>query len=103
MIDHVAGKPHIGTFVHYFNPKILQKIGFTDGYGGRREGPYAALVVNDVGQGLTLRVYLPGVSSMEFDAVPHADEVGQNVADREKGYWDWRQAVDAARAAKELT
>ncbi len=107
MIEHPPGKPRVGKFVDYFNPKLMQRIGFTEGYGKRFEGPYAALVVNNLGAGLTLRVYLPGVSSMEFEAVVHKDEaVGGHdrfgAPQAEKGYWDWQSPIEAARAGKEL-
>lgn len=105
--EHPAGKPRVGKFVDYFNPKLMQRIGFTEGYGRRFEGPYAALVVNNLGHGLVLRVYLPGVNSIEMDDVAHKDEVVAG-HDRfgspqsEKGYWDWQSPIEAARAAKEL-
>ena len=72
--DHVPGKPRIGTFVDYFNPRILQKIGFTEGYGKRYDGPYAALVTNNIGNGVVLHVFLPGVTPIEIADVPHHDK-----------------------------
>lgn len=108
---HVPGKPRIGTFVDYFNPRLIQRIGFIGGYGGRADGPYAALVTNNVGDGCTLMVFLPqGPSSMEVVAVPHKDAAPAFVAQdgtnhpqsTDKGYWDWQSPTQAARAAKEM-
>jgi hypothetical protein len=108
--DHVPGKPRIGTFVDYFNPRLMQRIGFTEGYAGRQEGPYAALVTNNIGDGCTLAVHLPGVQPMELAAVPHKDKAPAFVstdgtnhpASNGNGYWDWQTPLHAARAAKEL-
>lgn len=109
-VEHVPGKPRIGTFVDYYNPRLMQRIGFTEGYGGRYDGPYAALVVNNLGNGLVLCVYLPGVAQMEIADVPHREKApafidtdGTNhPASNGNGYWDWQAPVQAARAAKEL-
>ena len=108
--DHVPGKPHIGSFVNYFNPRLMQRIGFTEGYGKRYDGPYAALVINNLGNGCVLLVYLPGVTPMEIVDVPYKDNAPTFVstdgtnhpAQGSNGYWDWRIAADTARAAKEL-
>ena len=102
MTEHPAGKPRIGTFVDYFNPEIMQRIGFTTGYGNRFDGPYTALVTNNLGAGLTLRIYLPGVNSIEFTEVPHAEKVETDRRTGKKAYWEWQSPIQAARAAKEL-
>lgn len=110
MTDHVRGKPRVGTFVDYFNPLLMQRIGFTEGYGKRGAGPYAAVVSNNIGSGLTLLVHFPGVTPMEFEAVPHKDKAPALVntdgtnhpAQNGNGYWDWQTPIQAARAAKEL-
>ncbi len=107
---HVPGKPRIGTFVDYFNPRLMQRIGFTEGYGKRFDGPYAALVTNNLGNGCVLLVHLPGVTPMEIVDVPHKDKAPAFVstdgtnhpASAGNGYWDWQTGVQAARAAKEL-
>ncbi len=98
--DHVPGKPRIGTYVDYYNPRLMQRIGFTEGYGKRYDGPYAALVTN----------HLPEVAPMEIRDVPHKDKApayatldGTNHPGQSgNGYWDWQTNVQAARAAKEL-
>lgn len=108
--DHVPGKPRIGSFVDYFNPRLMQRIGFTEGYGKRFDGPYAALVTNNLGNGCVLLVHMPGVTPMEIEDVPHKDKApifttpdGTNhTAANGNGYWDWQTGVQAARAAKEL-
>jgi len=108
--EHVAGKPRIGTFVDYFNPRLMQRIGFTEGYGKRYDGPYAALVVNNLGAGCVLMVFLPEVSPMEIKDVPHKDKAPAFVstdgtnhpASNGNGYWDWQSPLQGARAAKEL-
>jgi hypothetical protein len=108
--NHVPGKPRVGTFVDYYNPKLMQRIGFTEGYGKRYEGPYAALVTNDIGHGLTLTVFMPGVSPIELADVPHqAHQPAVRTLDGTNhpfqagnGYWDWQSPLQAARAAKEV-
>lgn len=107
---HVPGKPRIGTFVDYYNPRLMQRIGFTEGYGKRYDGPYAAVVTNNIGDGLVLMVYLPNVAPMELAAVPHKDNAPAYVstdgtnhpASNGNGYWDWQTPIQAARAAKEV-
>ena len=109
--DHVPGKPRVGTFVNYFNPLLMQRIGFVEGYGGRFDGPYAALVTNNLGDGCVLLIHLPGVTPMEIAAVPHKDKAPAFVgvdgtnhpASNGNGYWDWQMPIHAARAAKELS
>jgi hypothetical protein len=108
--DHVPGKPRIGSFVDYFNPRLMQRIGFTEGYGKRYDGPYAALVVNNLGNGCVLQVFLPGVAPMELADVPHKDKAPTFVstdgtnhpASAGNGYWDWQTLAQSGRAAKEL-
>jgi hypothetical protein len=110
MTPHVRGKPRVGTFVDYYNPRLMQRIGFTEGYGKRYDGPYAALVTNNLGDGCELTVFLPDVAPMPLKAVPHKDKAPAFVsqdgtnhpASNGNGYWDWQTAVQAARAAKEL-
>lgn len=108
--EHVPGKPRVGAFVNYYNPRLMQRIGFTEGYGKRYDGPYAALVTNNLGDGLVLHVFLPGVTPMELASVPHKDKAPAFVstdgtnhpASNGNGYWDWQSQTQAARAAKEL-
>lgn len=108
--EHVPGKPRVGTFVHYYNPRLMQRIGFTEGYGKRYDGPYAALVTNNIGDGLVLHVFLPGVTPMELASVPHKDKapafVSQDGTNHPgasgNGYWEWQSQTQAARAGKEL-
>jgi hypothetical protein len=108
--EHVPGKPRVGTFVDYFSPLFMQKIGFTEGYGKRYDGPYAALVTNNLGAGCVLTVFLPGASPMELEAVPHKEKAPAFVsqdgtnhpAQNGNGYWEWQSPIHAARAAKEL-
>lgn len=108
--DHVPGKPRVGTFVDYFNPQLMQRVGFTEGFGKRYDGPYAAIVANNLGDGLVLKVFPPGIDAMEFADVPHKDRAPAFVAldgtnhpaSNGNGYWDWQSPIHAARAAKEL-
>lgn len=96
MTEHVPGKPHVGQTVYYFSPKLTTISFSPTGYGGRREGPYAAIVTNNLGHGLSLVVLFPGMAPLNFDAIPHKDD-----ATGDKAYWDWRSPLEAARAAKE--
>ncbi len=110
MTDHVRGKPRIGTYVDYYNPRVTQRIGYVEGYGGRADGPYAALVTNNLGDGCTLTVFMPGAAPAELTSVPHKDKApafiahdGTNhPAQNGNGYWDWQSPLHAARAAKEV-
>lgn len=110
MTDHVRGKPRIGTFVDYYNPLLMQKIGFTEGYGKRGAGPYAAVVSNNLGNGCTLLIHFPGVTPVELESVPHKDKAPAIVnhdgtnhpAQNGNGYWDWQNQAQAMRAAKEM-
>lgn len=83
-------KPTVGRIVHYFNPAILGRVGLNLGYDGRGEGPYAALVVNDIGAGLSLLVFFPGLTPIPVSGVPHLDDI-ELVKD--KGHWDWPKQV----------
>lgn len=104
MTDHVPGKPRVGTFVDYYNSRLVQRIGFVEGYGKRFDGPYAALVTNNLGNGCVLHVFLPGVSPMEIVDVPYKDDApvlvsqdGTNhPAQNGNGYWDWQDAPEEA-------
>ena len=108
--EHVPGKPRVGSFVDYYNPRLMQRIGFTEGYAKRYDGPYAACVTNNLGDGCTLLVFLPGVAPTELTAVPHKDKAPAFVAHdgtnhpaaNGNGYWDWQNQAQAMRAAKEL-
>ena len=110
MTAHVPGKPRIGTFVDYYNPRLMQRIGMTEGAGKRFDGPYAALVTNNLGDGCVLLVFMPGWAPSEQVDVPHKDKApvyasadGTNQpASSDKGYWDWQSQTQAVRAAKEL-
>jgi hypothetical protein len=90
-------KPKVGEFVHYFCPQQLGKVGLSNGYGGRGEGPYAALVTNEIGSGLTLSVFFPGISPLEVVGVEHetAAEVGSA---KDKGYWRYPAEAPAPKA-----
>lgn len=111
MTDHIPGKPRVGTFVDYFNPRLMQRIGWTEGYGKRFDGPYAALVTNNLGDGLVLMVFMPDAAPAQVVSVPHKDKAPAFVstdgtnhpAANGNGYWDWQNPTQAARAAKELS
>ena len=96
--EHVPGKPRIGTFVHFFNPKLLTGVGMGRGHDGRGEGPYAALVTNNIGDGLVLEIHFPGVV-FQARGIPYKDSPNANSAN---GFWEWATPIEAARAAKEV-
>lgn len=91
----MTAKPEVGEVVHYFDPKIVQRIGWTEGFGKRGKGPYAAIVSNDLGNGLSLLVLFPGVGGHQTENVagPESDH-------GDKPYWDFRNASQKARAQK---
>jgi hypothetical protein len=92
MTSHVK----IGQSLHYFNPAIQQKIGWTDGYGGRGAGPYHCVCINNLGSGLTLLVYFPGMTPMQLDAIPFEDDPQL----KDKGYWVWADPLAKGRFLK---
>lgn len=92
MTSHVK----IGQSLHYFNQGILQRIGWTDGYGGRGAGPYHAVCINNLGSGLTLLVYLPGVTPIEQVQVPFEDDPQV----KDKGYWTWADPLAKGKFLK---
>lgn len=98
MVDHVPGKPHVGSIVYFYNSMLLTGVGMGTGHEGRGEGPYPALVSNDIGDGLSLAVFFPGIV-FHARQVPHKDSPNSQSSN---GYWDWRTPVEAARAAKEV-
>lgn len=92
MTQHVR----IGQPLHYYNPGIVQRIGWTDGYGGRGNGPYHAICINNLGNGLTLLVFLPGVTPIEQVQVPFEDDPSV----KDKGYWAFPDPLAKARFVK---
>jgi hypothetical protein len=98
MVAHVAGKPHIGSIVHFYNPKLLTGVGMGQGHEGRGEGPYAALVTNNIHAGLTIAIFFPDII-FHARGIPHKDDPNTS---QSNGYWDWKSPADGARAAKEL-
>lgn len=93
-------QPRVGTIVDYFDPTITVKVGLIEGYGGRGIGPYAAMVVNDQGAGLALRVYFPGVNPLDKIMVQHKTKVVAHdpnappTSGNQNGYWDWQTPPD---------
>lgn len=92
MTQHVR----IGQPLHYYNPGIIQRIGWIDGYGGRGAGPYHAVCTNNLGNGLTLLVFLPGVTPIEQVQVPFEDDPTV----KDKGYWAFPDHLAKARFIK---
>lgn len=90
--------PGLGEQVHYFDPKVTTRIGWTNGYANRNEGPYLAFVTNDnCGAGFVdLTVFLPGVPPFIVNRVPGPDAVRT----AEQVYWDWKNPAQKARASK---
>lgn len=93
-----AIKPQLGEQVHYYDPNLVKKVGYVGGHSGRKTGPYLAFVTNDLGAGLGLLLCMPGYPPFPAEKVRSKDEV----ADQSKGeaYWDWRDPMQKARAAK---
>lgn len=89
-------KPALGEQVHYFDPSLATKAGFMTGYGGRKTGPYVAIVTNDLGSGLTLALLLPEYQPFSsFKGLPHKDDAQTN-----QPYWDWKDPLQKGRAQK---
>lgn len=94
-------KPTLGEQVDYFDPTLATKTGYMDGYGRRRQGPYLALVTNNIGSGLTLCLMLPEYPPFSTaKGLPHRDEVQTRDGDPIHPYWDWKDNLQKARAQK---
>lgn len=97
MSEVKTAKPLVGEIVHFYDPPLLKRMGFHEGYGRRGIGPYAALVVNDLGTGLELQVFFPQLQpTFTQSKIPEKSE------GTEKPYWDWTSAIQKARAQKRL-
>lgn len=95
-------RPTIGETVHFYDPGLTRKVGFAEGYGGRKEGPYAAIVANDDLSGLDLFVIYPGRQPpFVHEKVQEKPETPSTEANP-KPYWDYTSAAQKARAAKAL-
>jgi hypothetical protein len=95
-------KPAIGEFVHFYDPHLVMRVGFAEGYGGRGVGPYAAIVVNDQDSGLDLHVLYPA-KQPAFVQDKVRERPADDVLAKEavpKPYWDWTNASQKARAVK---
>lgn len=90
--------PGIGEFVHYFDPKVLSRIGWTQGYANRNEGPYIALVTNDNcgGGRVDLTVFLPGVPPFIVNKVAGPDTAKTET----EVYWAFKNGAQKARASR---
>lgn len=95
-------KPSVGEVVYFYDPDLINKIGFAEGYGGRGIGPYAALVVNDHDGGVDLYVLYPAKQpAFVQDKVrfkPDDAEIAKEAHPRP--FWEWTNASQKARAAK---
>jgi hypothetical protein len=80
----MTSAPQVGEIVHYHCPAMLSRVGLTVGYAGRGEGPYAALVTHNIGNGLTLTVFFPGITPLEVASVPHETHKDDF---KDKGFW----------------
>ena len=95
-------KPRVGETVDFYDPKLVDRIGFAEGYSGRGAGPYAAVVVNDNGPGLDLFVIYPA-KQPPFVQEKVIEKPEKEPAHAElKPYWDWNSAAQKARAAKRV-
>jgi hypothetical protein len=91
----MAQKATVGRIVHFYDPRITKRIGWNQGYGGRGEGPYAALVTNDIGDtGLTLWVFPPDVAAQAVKGILHKDEAAPG-----NPYWVWPTVTPAEKPA----
>ena len=90
-------KPRVGETVDFYDPKLVDRIGFAGGYSGRGIGPYVAIVTNDLGDGLTLFLLLPMTPGHCVEKIKHKDD-----AVNDQPYWDWIDPLQKARAVKRL-
>jgi hypothetical protein len=89
--------PSIGRIVHFYDPKLTTRIGWGQGYGGRGTGPYAAMVVNDLGAGPELAVFTPGhVGGVRHINVKHKDHVDRK---EDEVYWEFPAVASKKPAA----
>jgi hypothetical protein len=92
--------PQVGETVYFYDPELIKKIGFGGGYGNRKDGPYAAIVANDLGPGLDLFIIYP-----ERQPAFVREKVPERPADADKeppttAYWTWLNNAQKARAVQ---
>lgn len=102
--------PRLGEQVHFFDPKIVGKVGWTTGFRGRGNGPYLAIVTNETSPGkqgrLDLAILMPQAGGgVQFVVdVPYnpEGEDGTTATDvpRDSSYWDFADDLAKARAVK---
>lgn len=96
--------PLVGEIVHFYDPHLVSRIGFAEGYGGRGKGPYAAIVVNDKPEGLDLFVYYPakqpGFVQEKVRVEPTDEDLAKEAVP--KPYWSWLNPAQKARAVQRL-
>lgn len=94
-------KPRVGDPIDFYDPELVKKIGFHNGYGMRGAGPYAGIVVNDnrpVDE-LDIYVFYPDLQpAFVREKVKCKPEEGEPV----KAYWDFRDPAQKMRAVKAL-
>ena len=90
-------KPSLGEQIHYYDPSLLKKVGFGRGYDGRKDGPYLAIVTNDIGAGLALLLCLPMTPPFSVRVLYNKDDTKRRPDDP---YWEWTSALQKARAQK---
>lgn len=100
MPDAKPLKPRVGETVDFYDPKLTDRIGFPRGYEGRGQGPYAAIVVNDLGPGLDLFVMYPAKQPPFVQEKVIKKPETEPAAAELKPYWEWTSATQKARAAK---
>lgn len=94
--------PLITEMVHFYDPHLVSRIGFAEGYGGMGKGPYAAVVVNNQSEGLDLFVFYPAKQPAFVQEKVRFRPSDEDLAKEAvpKPYWDWTSPTQAARAAK---
>ena len=92
-------KPTVGETVHFYDPELVKRIGFHNGYAMRGAGPYAGLVVNDnrPSDELDVYVFYPDLQpAFVREKTKGKTEEGEPT----KAYWDYINLAQKARAAK---
>lgn len=92
--------PRMGDQVHFFDPKITGRVGWNNGFRGRGNGPYLALVTNVPGKGqeLDLALFMPQAGGGVQFVIDVKGPEGERNWDTP--HWDWTDPLQKARAAK---
>lgn len=104
--------PKLGEIVHFYDPKIVGKVGWNTGFRGRGNGPYLATVTNEKTAGdfgkVDLAIFMPQagggvmfVVDVPFNPINEEGLVSSDIP-RDSSYWDFADSLAKGRAVKRM-